>query len=697
MALNANKADRLSNTSKIGDTDKPVYFTADGTPTAISYTIAKSVPSTAVFTDTTYTFAGGTNSFTVTPAGGTAQTVSITPSIDTSLFVTRSSTSTSAGSSTKPVYINSSGVATALNYTIEKSVPSTAVFTDTWNAMTGATSSTSGTVGYINAVPPKTGYNTKFWRADGTWAEPAGSYTYTLPTASSSTLGGIKVNGNGLTVDSSVLKHSNSITAKTAYGSTATAVNANGGTFTVTDIKYDANGHITASTDRTITISQEDKKVLQANSESTAWRKVILGSTSASNVYEQVTTATDQVFQSRGVEVQPYNGVLRAIGLRAAGSGTSAAIRLYSNEVEIGTWKSTATGTTAATGWSHLYIANDTGEGTDNNSRGALSIYGKDSARHILCSSITGSTNQYVYIQNYAGTQYLVHASSTAAVGSSSQPVYVAANGRITAVDSSYVKTSGDTMTGTLTLSSGNVRVETGNMALRLVGYTRGTTASAAVDRSFSFYDDNYNRLVGRMQCAVDTSGVNKVYMMVYKNNATAASAAFYIQYDSTTSSAGCNAAEFRGNKVYGAVYNDYAEFRETEEAIEAGRCVYEQGNGKLALSEKRLMRGCELVSDTYGFAIGQSEKAQTPIAVTGRVLAYCLEGQEAAKKFIGYPVCSGPNGTVSIMTEEEEAKYPSRIIGTISEIPNYDQWQCGDKDNSSAVNVNNRIWIRVR
>ena len=32
-------------------------------------------------TDTTYTFAGGTNKFTVTPSGGSAQTVNVTPSI----------------------------------------------------------------------------------------------------------------------------------------------------------------------------------------------------------------------------------------------------------------------------------------------------------------------------------------------------------------------------------------------------------------------------------------------------------------------------------------------------------------------------------------------------------------------------------------------------------------------------------------
>lgn len=60
--------------------------------------------------------------------------------------------------------------------TVGKDVPADAVFTDTWNAMTGATSSANGTKGYINATPPKNGYNTKFWRADGTWQVPPGAY-----------------------------------------------------------------------------------------------------------------------------------------------------------------------------------------------------------------------------------------------------------------------------------------------------------------------------------------------------------------------------------------------------------------------------------------------------------------------------------------------------------------------------------------
>ena len=66
-----------------------------------------------------------------------------------------------------------------------------------------------------------------------------------------------------------------------------------------------------------------------------------------------------------------------------------------------------------------------------------------------------------------------------------------------------------------------------------------------------------------------------------------------------------------------------------------------------------------------------------------------------------GYPVCSGPNGTVSIMTEEEEEKYPSRIIGTVSEIPTYEEvekWVVENNLNNQdkpkeKLNLRN-IWI---
>ena len=54
---NAATASKINTSAKIGDTNKPVYVAADGTVTAISYTIGKSVPSDAKFTDTTYSAA----------------------------------------------------------------------------------------------------------------------------------------------------------------------------------------------------------------------------------------------------------------------------------------------------------------------------------------------------------------------------------------------------------------------------------------------------------------------------------------------------------------------------------------------------------------------------------------------------------------------------------------------------------------
>ncbi len=147
-------------------------------------------------------------------------------------------------------------------------------------------------------------------------------------------------------------------------------------------------------------------------------------------------------------------------------------------------------------------------------------------------------------------------------------------------------------------------------------------------------------------------------------------------------------------SRVYGAVWNDYAEYRKDNpnENQEPGRCIKELGDGSLALTTKRLERGCEIVSDTFGFAIGQDKENgyNTPIASNGRVLAYPYESIEEFTAHIGWPVCSGPNGTVSIMTEEEEEKYPSRIIGTISEIPTYEEWGTG------KVKIDGRIWIKV-
>lgn len=146
-------------------------------------------------TNTTYSFADGTNSFQVTPSGGSAQTVNITPSIQLSKGTDESTTTAgtlvtaiaasgttahtitstkftgTVGGSTTPIYLKA-GVPTALGYTIAKSVPSNAVFTDTntkvtsvanhytpaedvnaaISAASGTATNITGTTGKLNVV-----------------------------------------------------------------------------------------------------------------------------------------------------------------------------------------------------------------------------------------------------------------------------------------------------------------------------------------------------------------------------------------------------------------------------------------------------------------------------------------------------------------------------------------------------------------
>ena len=81
-------AAKLANTSKIGDTNQPVYFTANGVPSAISHTIDANVPSTAVFTDTLNT-AGSTDISTkIFLVGASSQAASAQTYSDDQVYAT---------------------------------------------------------------------------------------------------------------------------------------------------------------------------------------------------------------------------------------------------------------------------------------------------------------------------------------------------------------------------------------------------------------------------------------------------------------------------------------------------------------------------------------------------------------------------------------------------------------------------------
>lgn len=137
---------------------------------------------------------------------------------------------------------------------------------------------------------------------------------------------------------------------------------------------------------------------------------------------------------------------------------------------------------------------------------------------------------------------------------------------------------------------------------------------------------------------------------------------------------------------VKGAAYNDYAEYRRSKGNIPAGYCVASNDKGEVYKTSEKFQACDGIVSDTFGFAIG-SEFGSIPLAVAGRVLTY-YEG-DINDYHSGDTVCAGPEGKVCKMTREEIKEYPDRIIGIVSEIPDYEKW--------NGIKVNNRIWIKVK
>lgn len=169
-----------------------------------------------------------------------------------------------AGLSTQPVYF-SGGKPVACSYTLGKSVPADALFTDhTYGNMKGATSSSAGSAGLVPA--PNIGEQLKFLRADGAWVIPTNT-TYSVGTSSylgitklytetgSATDGTMTQNAitsalNGKSPTSHTHNYAGSSSSGGAANSAnklATARTVSGGTDITLSFNYDGSGNSSAN------------------------------------------------------------------------------------------------------------------------------------------------------------------------------------------------------------------------------------------------------------------------------------------------------------------------------------------------------------------------------------------------------------------------------------------------------------------
>lgn len=250
-------------------------------------------------------------------------------------------------------------------------------------------------------------------------------------------------------------------------------------------------------------------------------------------------------------------------------------------------------------------------------------------------------------------------------------------------ITSTYVKKAGDIMTGNLTMTTGKSVLRAGTSR----SWINGRDTAIIRTTSYSGYDAiaSMKTTNGAWEIGVYTS--NNLWFTYTPDT----------QYNSNTNSGYTQTHISSDGKVWGAVWNDYAEMRNVPETqnkksiLKPGMCVREVGDDTMVLSTERMQPGCKVISDTFGFNIGETDNCKTPVAVSGRALVYIYEGREAARQHIGQPVCSGPDGTVSIMTDEEYAAKGYCCVGTISAIPEYETWGSGN------VQVDGRIWIYVK
>lgn len=560
----------------------------------------------------------------------------------------------------------------------------------------------------------------------------SGANNYSLPTATSSVLGGVKI-GSNITVSNGTISLSKSnVTSALGYtplqshqgvtnsaptlawGTTSTIGKVGDTALTVTmPANPNTNTHYTTG----LYIGASNTKANAATTNGNTYIKLYDDSTKRSEFKIAGSGATTVSSDANGNitisstdnNTNTAHSHSAGTGLSVSGSGGTSGTTTYSANLN----STTSLGTIGTT--SKLYAVGVDANGklcvavpwTDTNTdTGVTSVSVTGTGNAITTASINGRALTLTKGSSFAASSH-THTKSqitdfpTVLTGGSQTTTSSADAG-----SNVFTFTKSDGTSSTLTVKNGSkgstgptgptgttptIKAAAGSN-IGSIGTPSVTASTSGTTTTFTF---NYLKgAVGPVgpTGATGTGSVGPTGPTGYMGSVSATSAKFLVSgvTSSGSSTLYCNSSVYcSGSVLYGAAWNDYAEYREVEATVEPGRVVIETGKGDLVLATERLQPGAEVISDTYGFCIGETEKSKTPIAVTGRVLVYPLEDRDTFAA--GDPVCAGPNGTVSRMTRDEVREYPDRIIGTVSEIPSYDTWGAGN------IKVNNRIWIRIK
>lgn len=147
---------------------------------------------------------------------------------------------------------------------------------------------------------------------------------------------------------------------------------------------------------------------------------------------------------------------------------------------------------------------------------------------------------------------------------------------------------------------------------------------------------------------------------------------------------------EFIAERVWNAVWNDYADFQRLNDKLVYGKVYFDTIEGARICNQRCQMSVIGVASDTFGHSVGSGSNYgyEVPIAVAGWVLAYTDKEYPC-----GTPLTNDENGNLTEMTLEEKMKYPERLVGI------YKKRELNEffGPEHKKVKVDGRHWVKVK
>lgn len=607
------------------------------------------------------------------------------------------------GSSTQPVYFNSEGVPVATTYSLNKTVPSDAVFTDTvyTHPDSGVTAGTYRSI-TVNAQGHVTsGTNPTTLAGYGITDAKIASGTITLGSNSITPL----------TSHQSVVNGGNTA----SWGSSVTV-----GTVGGTALTFKMPGNPNTDTWRAIKVNNEEKI---ASSSSTplnikAGSNISLAADTSGNVV--ITSSYVNTTYSAGSGISFSGTTINNSGVRSIGTGTS------NGTISVNTGGSTSNVSVYGLGnlaYKDSLSASDVGAFPLSSTNGVFMVH-VDVPDYSDLNNIYGTEgtadhtyyeNAIKWLANYCKTNWPGKAPiiATGNMRPNSQGWYVLQIYEPSTVQNGLPQYSSGICNNLNSIHCFGTSNYTYVHPTTIVGTLAGR-ADSATSANSATTASNYANSGTIYNHVTDTTVHITAAERTKWNNAAAGdlralankwqqkqefSAAGTVEAGSTSGSGAINvtsggiwaAGGIKGNKVYNAVWNDLADCIpvDDEAVLEAGRCYCFDGNHYYKSNEYLADGIIGIHSDTYGMHMGAKQGVkQMDVAVAGFVLAYVDTTYP-----VGTALTCTEDGMLTAMSRQDKIEYPEKIVATYWKNELEEYWG----SDTQKVKVNGRRWVKVR